>query len=117
MAEIKPTDFDNKFLSEVKLKELPKFLKQHANSNGLFRLNLWFTRFFTPTFFKPRRHRFPLLVIALLGAPGVYRAITSQSLAADAIINARFGEEFNNFSDYQKNYVRTRVLKIMAENR
>ncbi|EFC43982.1 predicted protein [Naegleria gruberi] len=115
--EIRPTDFDNKFLHQIKLKELPKFLVQHANLNGVFRFNAFVTRNLPHLSFKPTRWRFPLLFVAVLGYPGYIRAFVSNDRTSDALINARFGDEINNMTEYQKNYIKTRVLKIMAENR
>ncbi|KAF0980891.1 hypothetical protein FDP41_012679 [Naegleria fowleri] len=115
--EIRPTDFDNKFLHQIKLKDLPKFLIQHANWNGVFRINAFLTRHIPPMLYNPTRWRLPLLFVVFLGWPGIYRANTSANRTSEALINARFGDEINNMTDYQKNYIKTRVLKIMAENR
>ncbi|KAL0481581.1 hypothetical protein AKO1_012499 [Acrasis kona] len=114
---IKGTDFDNRLARDVKLKELPRFLYQHANYNGFIRFQIWFNRKFPSMNHTKYLPRSIGTFFAVLCAPGIFNSCMKTIKTRNAYIYAKYGDEFNNFPESEKRRIRRQVTYYLAENR
>mmetsp|Transcript_3365 Transcript_3365/g.4971 ORF Transcript_3365/g.4971 Transcript_3365/m.4971 type:complete len:129 (-) Transcript_3365:406-792(-) len=103
------TEFDNVLLRDVKLRELPGFLKSNLNYNGVLRVNNFMTRV-APSWSHPnvtRRFWIPLVPVYLISffvtGSGTY---VKHRVLRDVIIKAKYGEAFNELNSKQQSYIK-----------
>jgi hypothetical protein len=114
---IPPTDFDNRFVRDIKLTEVPKFLYQHAGYNGFFRVLNFFDRKLSSSFHGKLRYRYALIPILFFMIPGVFGSLYKNARQRDAYIYAKYGDKFETFDPQEKARIRQEVTTYLNENR
>lgn len=111
--------FDNRLFRSLKLTEIPAFLFENAGWNGFFRFQIFLRRNFSSVSNPNKNYamRWPLFVLAFLMTPGLIGTYNKNKNTRDALIAAKYGDEFNKMTPIEQDYVKKQTTIVMQSNR